>query len=186
MLDLSHLGGYIPPSLESHPNIRDPPQPECRRSVQCPSAISVLPKKEGEDKDRKDAGGEEGEDEDDHHSHQSHKLTHAPNYLGVSWITQVLYAVVFCFRYTDIFRETSKWNLFFKLFYIISSIYIIAIMRWLFPRTREREIAWKLGAAILAGSLLLSPFAMLIFEGRTQWIFFTVRLSYAHASRACR
>ncbi|KAI1191878.1 ER lumen protein retaining receptor-domain-containing protein [Nemania serpens] len=92
---------------------------------------------------------------------------------GVSWITQVLYAVVFCFRYTDIFRETSKWNLFFKLFYIISSIYIIAIMRWLFPRTREREIAWKLGAAILAGSLLLSPFAMLIFEGRTQWIFFT-------------
>ncbi|KAI1174063.1 ER lumen protein retaining receptor-domain-containing protein [Nemania sp. FL0916] len=92
---------------------------------------------------------------------------------GVSWITQVLYAVVFCSRYTDIFTETSNWNFFFKLFYIISSIYIIAIMRWLFPRTREREIAWKLGAAILAGSLLLSPFAMLIFESKAFWSFFT-------------
>lgn len=90
---------------------------------------------------------------------------------GVSWITQVLYAVVFCSRYTDIFAETSKWNLFFKLFYILSSIYIIAIMRWIYPRTREREIAWKLGAATLAGSLVLAPFVMLIFE--KQWTFFT-------------
>ncbi|KAI0443213.1 ER lumen protein retaining receptor-domain-containing protein [Xylaria telfairii] len=92
---------------------------------------------------------------------------------GVSWITQVLYAVVFCSRYTDIFTETSKWNYFFKLFYILSSIYIIAIMRWIYPRTREREIAWKLGAGILAGSLLLAPFVMLIFEGKKQWSFFT-------------
>ncbi|KAJ3565642.1 hypothetical protein NPX13_g7433 [Xylaria arbuscula] len=91
---------------------------------------------------------------------------------GVSWITQVLYAVVFCSRYTDIFSETSSWNYFFKLFYILSSIYIIAIMRWLFPRTREKEVAWKLGAAILAGSLILSPFVMLIFEGKEQWRFF--------------
>ncbi|KAI1827164.1 ER lumen protein retaining receptor-domain-containing protein [Xylaria intraflava] len=92
---------------------------------------------------------------------------------GVSWITQVLYVVVFCSRYTDIFTETSKWNYFFKLFYILSSIYIIGIMRWVYPRTREREIAWKLGAAILAGSLVLSPFVMLIFEGKEQWRFFT-------------
>ncbi|KAI0197683.1 ER lumen protein retaining receptor-domain-containing protein [Astrocystis sublimbata] len=92
---------------------------------------------------------------------------------GVSWITQVLYAAVFCSRYTDIFTETSAWNVFFKAFYILSSIYIIAIMRWLFPRTREKEVAWKLGAAILAGSLLLAPFVMLIFEGKNQWSFFT-------------
>ncbi|KAI8626670.1 ER lumen protein retaining receptor-domain-containing protein [Xylariaceae sp. FL1651] len=42
-------------------------------------------------------------------------------------------------------------------------------MRWVYPRTREREIAWKLGAGILAGSLLLSPFVMLIFESKEQW-----------------
>ncbi|KAI5918328.1 ER lumen protein retaining receptor 2 [Camillea tinctor] len=91
---------------------------------------------------------------------------------GVSMITQVLYAVVFCTRYTDLFRTHSKWNLFFKIFYIISSIYIIAIMRWRYPRTREREISWKLGAAVLGGSLLLSPFTMLIFESKSNWSFF--------------
>ncbi|PKS09855.1 hypothetical protein jhhlp_004478 [Lomentospora prolificans] len=83
---------------------------------------------------------------------------------GVSMITQILYAIVFCTRYLDIFSETSKWNLFFKIFYITSSLYIIAIMQWVFPRTREREISWKIGAAILGGSFILSPFVMLIFE----------------------
>ncbi|KAK7984996.1 ER lumen protein retaining receptor [Apiospora saccharicola] len=88
---------------------------------------------------------------------------------GVSMITQVLYAVVFCARYTDIFHENYIWNLFFKIFYILSSFYIIAIMRWRYPRTREREIAWKLGAGVLGGSLLLSPFVMMIFESK--WSF---------------
>ncbi|KAK9777485.1 putative ER lumen protein retaining receptor-domain-containing protein [Seiridium cardinale] len=92
---------------------------------------------------------------------------------GVSMITQVLYTVVFLTRYTDIFTETSDWNLLFKLFYIASSIYIIVIMRYRYPRTRETELAWKLGAAVLGGSLLLSPFAMLIFEKKTNWGFFT-------------
>lgn len=78
-------------------------------------------------------------------------------------ITQVLYAVVFCSRYTDVFHEKYVWNLLFKIFYISSSFYIIAIMRWRYPRTREREVAWKLGAGVLGASLLLSPFVMLIF-----------------------
>jgi hypothetical protein len=37
-------------------------------------------------------------------------------------------------------------------------------MQWVFPRTRERELAWKMGAAIVGGSLLLSPFTFWIFE----------------------
>lgn len=92
---------------------------------------------------------------------------------GVSLITQILYAVVFCTRYIDIFYETIRWNFFFKIFYISSSLYIIAIMQWVFPRTREREISWKIGAGILGGSLLLSPFVMLIFEkwwSFSQWL----------------
>ncbi|KAI6081560.1 ER lumen protein retaining receptor-domain-containing protein [Hypoxylon rubiginosum] len=92
---------------------------------------------------------------------------------GVSMITQAFYAVVFCTRYTDFFTETSNWNYFFKLFYIVSSFYIIAVMRWLFPRTREREISWKLGAVVLMGSLFISPFTMLLFEGKDRWGFFT-------------
>ncbi|KAH8682383.1 ER lumen protein retaining receptor [Xylariales sp. PMI_506] len=90
---------------------------------------------------------------------------------GVSMITQILYAVVFCTRYLDIFTESHIWNLFFKIFYIASSIYIIVIMRYRYARTREREIAWKLGAAAFGGSLLIAPFAMLIFE--SYWGFFT-------------
>ncbi|PHH93211.1 hypothetical protein CDD83_10149 [Cordyceps sp. RAO-2017] len=83
---------------------------------------------------------------------------------GVSFITQALYALVFCTRYLDIFIEHSTWNLLFKIFYIVSSFYILGVMQWLFPRSRERELSWKLGAAVLGGSALLSPFAMLIFE----------------------
>ncbi|KAF6832457.1 ER lumen protein retaining receptor [Colletotrichum plurivorum] len=89
---------------------------------------------------------------------------------GVSLITQGLYATVFCTRYLDIFSEQSAWNLLFKIFYIGSSFYIIGIMQWVYPRSREREIAWKVGAGALGGSLLLSPFAMLIFE-RSHWGF---------------
>src|SRR4051812_45060998 len=78
---------------------------------------------------------------------------------------QVFYTLVFLTRYIDLFQglQTSRWNLFFKVFYLLSSFYTMGIMRFVFPRTREREIAWKLSAGILAGSLLLSPFIMLIF-----------------------
>jgi hypothetical protein len=92
--------------------------------------------------------------------------------IGVSWITQVLYAVVFITRYQNFFAEQILWNFLFKTFYVASSIYIIAIMRWRYPRTREREVAWKLGAAVLVGSLVISPFAMMI--GEEYWSFFTV------------
>lgn len=93
---------------------------------------------------------------------------------GVSLITQGLYAVVFCTRYLDLFREQSAWNAIFKVTYIVTSFYILAVMQWLFPRSREREISWKLGAIVLGGSLALSPFAMLIFESRSRWGFLTV------------
>ncbi|KAF4469297.1 ER lumen retaining receptor [Fusarium albosuccineum] len=83
---------------------------------------------------------------------------------GVSLITQILYALVFCTRYLDIFSENSAWNFVFKIFYILSSFYILGIMQWIYPRSREREIAWKIGAFILGGSFILSPIVLLIFE----------------------
>ncbi|KAK1754926.1 ER lumen protein-retaining receptor [Echria macrotheca] len=85
---------------------------------------------------------------------------------GVSLITQAFYALVFITRYTDLFSETWAWNYFFKVFYLLSSFYTIGIMRFVYPRTREKEIAWKMSAVILAGTLLLSPFVMMIFEDR--------------------
>lgn len=82
-------------------------------------------------------------------------------------ITQVLYAIVFCTRYLDLFWESpaaSIWNFGLKNFYIFSSIYIVLIMLRLFPRTREREQSWKLGGICAAGALVGAPLVSLIFR----------------------
>ncbi len=44
-------------------------------------------------------------------------------------------------------------------------------MRWVYPRTREKELAWKMGAVVAAASLVLSPFAMMIGEPKEKWGF---------------
>ena len=96
--------------------------------------------------------------------------------LGVSLLTQLLYAVVFVTRYLDLlnpdtwsirtYGKAVIWNVSFKLFFITSAFYTIFIMMKVFPRTRERERAWKLGTYSVLGSIALSPIAILIFEGR--------------------
>ncbi|KAG5979612.1 hypothetical protein E4U55_004956 [Claviceps digitariae] len=91
---------------------------------------------------------------------------------GVSLITQGLYALVFCTRYLDIFREKILWNLLFKIVYIVTSFYIIGVMQWVFPRSRERELSWKMGAGVLTVAAALSPFMMMIFEEK--WRFRTL------------
>lgn len=92
---------------------------------------------------------------------------------GVSLITQVLYAIVFCTRYLDIFHSTISsdwehvWNFTGKLFYIASSFYIIFLMTHVYARTREREKGWKYGLYCLLGSIVLSPIWFLIFK---KWV----------------
>ncbi|KAJ5574350.1 uncharacterized protein N7459_008777 [Penicillium hispanicum] len=92
---------------------------------------------------------------------------------GVSLLTQMLYALVFVTRYLDLLdgafwalptNLAFMWNLCFKIFYITSSFYLVFIMMKVFPRTRERERAWKLGIWSVIGSLVLSPLMILIFE----------------------
>ena len=56
------------------------------------------------------------------------------------------------------------WNFILKNFYIFSSFYIIIVMLKAFPRTREREKAWKFGGIIFAGALVGAPFLSLIFS----------------------
>lgn len=87
---------------------------------------------------------------------------------------------MFLSRYTDLFSSNAiPYNTIFKLIYICSSFYTIGVMQWMFPRTRERELSWKLGAACFFGSLILSPFTMLIFQGKSEWSFFYVSISHA-------
>ncbi|KAH8423265.1 ER lumen protein-retaining receptor [Aspergillus melleus] len=87
---------------------------------------------------------------------------------GVSLLTQVLYAMVFVTRYLDLIRPRNwkePYLVFFKLFYIASSFYIIYIMMRIFPRTRERERAWKLALGSMAVALVLAPILNPIFYG---------------------
>ncbi|CAD6586698.1 MAG: hypothetical protein ASARMPREDX12_002493 [Alectoria sarmentosa] len=84
---------------------------------------------------------------------------------GVSLITQLLYVGVFITRYLDLFWTSpfgSIWNFSLKIFYILSSLYIIFLMMQVYARTREREKAWRLGAYCLGGSVLLAPIATVI------------------------
>ncbi|KAH8812968.1 ER lumen protein retaining receptor-domain-containing protein [Xylogone sp. PMI_703] len=88
---------------------------------------------------------------------------------GVSLITQGLYALVFLTRYLDLFIIYSMWNFVLKVFYILSSFYILFLMLRVYARTREREKAWKLGAFCLGGSLVGAPIIMLIFRPKGYW-----------------
>jgi len=91
---------------------------------------------------------------------------------GVSLVSQALYALVFCTRYLDIFGPIfGLWNFVLKIFYILSSLYILFLMLRVFPRTREREKAWKLGAACLGGSIILAPLVMMLFDVKYLWGF---------------
>ncbi|KNG48952.1 er lumen protein retaining receptor [Stemphylium lycopersici] len=89
---------------------------------------------------------------------------------GVSLITQVLYALVFSTRYLDIFTSSATkdvwhtWNFSLKIFYTLSSLYIIFLMTSVYARTREREKAWKFGMYCLLGSVVIAPFWYLIFK----------------------
>ncbi|KAH8716749.1 ER lumen protein retaining receptor-domain-containing protein [Phaeosphaeriaceae sp. PMI808] len=95
---------------------------------------------------------------------------------GVSLITQALYALVFCTRYLNIFKSSPNedgyhvWNFSLKIFYTLSSLYIIFLMTSVYARTREREKAWKFGLYCLAGAMAITPIWYLSFK---KWIFHT-------------
>jgi RsiW-degrading membrane proteinase PrsW (M82 family) len=54
------------------------------------------------------------------------------------------------------------WNVTLKIFYILSSLYIIFLMLRVYARTRERETAWKLGGICLVGSVALAPVLLIV------------------------
>lgn len=95
-----------------------------------------------------------------------------PYSIGVSLLTQLLYALVFFTRYLDLFSSYSwtfsyygagvLWNTPFKLTFLASSFYLIFLMMRVYPRTRERERAWKLGIWSVVGSVVIAPLAIVI------------------------
>ena len=94
---------------------------------------------------------------------------------GVSLLTQLLYALVFCARYLDLFWVSpaySWWNFFFKVFYISSSIYVVYLMMRVYPRTREKEGAWKITTWTLGACVLSAPVVTLVFNDLHNMFFF--------------
>ncbi|KAF3939962.1 hypothetical protein ABW19_dt0209259 [Dactylella cylindrospora] len=76
---------------------------------------------------------------------------------GVSLITQAFYLFVFLARYVDLFWSNyGWWNTFLKIFYILTSAYILVLMLRVFPRTREAQKASRFGAYCLVSSLILT------------------------------
>lgn len=95
----------------------------------------------------------------------------------VSLITQGMYCLVFIYRYLDLFipdRNNSMWNYVLKIFYILSSLYIMFLMLPVYARTREREKAWKFGGVAFVGSAIVAPFVMMIFKKKGIWSFVEV------------
>ena len=91
---------------------------------------------------------------------------------GVSLLTQLLYTLVFTTRYLDLFWVSpgvSLWNFFFKIFYIFSSIYIVYLMMRCYPRTREKEGAWKITTWSLGACIVSAPLVTMVFNGWMGW-----------------
>jgi hypothetical protein len=78
--------------------------------------------------------------------------------------------LVFTTRYLDLFITSpfGEFKYFYlfavKIFYIATSIYIVFLMTFAYARTREREMAWKLGTYCLMGALVLAAPLCKIFE----------------------
>jgi len=70
-----------------------------------------------------------------------HKIQTSRSCRGISLKTQGLYVAVFVFRYFDLFWNfVSRYNSIMKIFFIISSCYIIYLMRIKFRPTNDPSI----------------------------------------------
>ncbi|KAJ7473646.1 ER lumen protein retaining receptor-domain-containing protein [Mycena galericulata] len=79
---------------------------------------------------------------------------------GVSFLTQAMYALVFVTRYLDLVHFISIYNTTLKLVYIISAFYVLLLMRWIYPRTPESQMALRTAG----GSLVAAFFFGLVFN----------------------
>ena len=69
-----------------------------------------------------------------------HKIQLSRSCRGISFKTQLLYAIVFVTRYMDLFHETSLYRFLMKNFFIGSSVYVLYLMKIRFPPTHDPAI----------------------------------------------
>ncbi|KAK0241105.1 ER lumen protein retaining receptor-domain-containing protein [Armillaria nabsnona] len=70
-----------------------------------------------------------------------HKIRTTRSCRGISFKTQALYVAIFVTRYLDLlYRWVSIYNFVMKLFFIVSSCYILYLMRYRFRPTHDPSI----------------------------------------------
>ncbi|PBK88505.1 ER lumen protein retaining receptor [Armillaria gallica] len=70
-----------------------------------------------------------------------HKIRTTRSCRGISFKTQALYVAIFVTRYLDLlYRWVSVYNFVMKLFFIVSSCYILYLMRYRFRPTHDPSI----------------------------------------------
>ncbi|KAH3684337.1 hypothetical protein WICPIJ_004683 [Wickerhamomyces pijperi] len=68
-------------------------------------------------------------------------ITKTRSISGISFKTQLLYSIVFITRYLDLFFSyISLYNTLMKLFFIVSSIYILYLMKMVYAKTETQRI----------------------------------------------
>ncbi|KAF9463601.1 ER lumen protein retaining receptor-domain-containing protein [Collybia nuda] len=88
-----------------------------------------------------------------------HKIQTTRSCRGISFKTQALYVAVFVTRYPDLlFRFISFYNSIMKLFFIVSSCYILYLMRYRFrptfdPSIDTFRIEYLLGPCFILGCI---------------------------------
>ncbi|RGB38795.1 ER lumen protein retaining receptor [Rhizophagus diaphanus] len=76
---------------------------------------------------------------------------------GISFKTQLLYAIVFVTRYLDLFTTwISLYNTLMKIFFIASSIYILYLMKYKFRATYDPILDTFRIEFLLGGSVILA------------------------------
>ncbi|KAJ7610070.1 ER lumen protein retaining receptor-domain-containing protein [Roridomyces roridus] len=75
---------------------------------------------------------------------------------GISFLTQGMYALVFLGRYTDLLHFISFYNTLLKIVYILTALYVLVLMQWVYPRTQEGPLAWRAAGISLGGSLVFA------------------------------
>jgi len=101
-----------------------------------------------------------------------HKIYKGKSSVGISLRTQELYAIVFCFRYVDLFWNfSSMYNWVLKVLFIVASCAIVYMLRFGVERTAndaEQDafpIQYLLGPCAIMGLLInqdhSSPFEMI-------------------------
>ena len=79
---------------------------------------------------------------------------------GISFKSQLLYAIVYCTRYLDLFYSfVSLYNTSMKIVFIAAQLYILYLMRIRFKPTNDMQIDTFRLEYILGGAALMSLIA---------------------------